>query len=102
MTKARIDETLEFYPLNLAVLTVSDTRDESTDTSGGLLVERAAAAGHAVVARQIVKDEVSAIRGSDPAAFLPRDGWILNRVSPCQYGNGGNFDIAVTRLCWTV
>jgi molybdenum cofactor biosynthesis protein B len=62
MTKARIDDTLEFYPLNLAVLTVSDTRDETTDTSGGLLAERASAAGHVIADRQIVKDEVSAIR----------------------------------------
>ena len=62
MTKAKIDETLEFYPLNLAILTVSDTRDEATDTSGGLLIERAGAAGHTIVARQIVKDEVSTIR----------------------------------------
>ncbi|KJS37427.1 MAG: molybdopterin biosynthesis protein B [Hyphomonas sp. BRH_c22] len=62
MTKARIDDTLEFYPLNLAVLTVSDTRDETTDTSGGLLAERASAAGHVIADRQIVKDEVNAIR----------------------------------------
>ena len=36
----RIDETLPFHPLNIAVLTISDTRDETTDTSGGTLVER--------------------------------------------------------------
>jgi len=62
MTKARIDDTLEFYPLNIAVLTVSDTRDETTDTSGGLLVERATSAGHVVAAKKIVKDEIGAIR----------------------------------------
>jgi molybdopterin adenylyltransferase len=68
-----IDESAVFHPLNLAILTVSDTRDEASDTSGGLLVERASAAGHAVQARAIVADEVAEIRAvvtgwiSDPA-----------------------------------
>ncbi|MHA6288145.1 molybdenum cofactor biosynthesis protein B [Maricaulis sp. CAU 1757] len=57
-----IDQSLPFYPLNLAVLTVSDTRDEATDTSGALLIERARAAGHAVVERVIVTDEITEIR----------------------------------------
>src|SRR3546814_2287156 len=35
-----IDESLTFYPLNIAVLAVSDTRDETSDRSGALLVER--------------------------------------------------------------
>ncbi len=59
---AGIDETLTFYPLNIAVLTVSDTRDVSTDTSGGLLAERAVTAGHALVEHAIVKDEIEHIR----------------------------------------
>lgn len=58
----RIDETLPFHPLNIAVLTVSDTRDESTDTSGGLLVERLTSAGHVLAEKTIVPDEVDAIR----------------------------------------
>jgi molybdenum cofactor biosynthesis protein B len=57
-----IDESLAFYPLNIAVLTVSDTRNTETDTSGGLLIERARAAGHNVVERAIVRDEVADIR----------------------------------------
>lgn len=57
-----IDEALRFYPLNIAVLTVSDTRTMEMDTSGGLLAERAVAAGHELVERAIVKDEVAAIR----------------------------------------
>jgi molybdenum cofactor biosynthesis protein B len=57
-----LDENLPFYPLNIAVLTVSDTRSEETDTSGGLLCDRARAAGHALVERAIVKDEVDEIR----------------------------------------
>ena len=52
----------EFMPVNVAVLTVSDTRDESSDTSGRTLRERAEAAGHPVVARRIVPDDIYRIR----------------------------------------
>jgi molybdenum cofactor biosynthesis protein B len=57
-----IDDKRPFYPLNIAVLTVSDTRDEASDTSGGLLIDRLTAAGHVLAGRAIVKDEVDAIR----------------------------------------
>lgn len=57
-----IDESLDFHPLNIAVLTVSDTRTPETDTSGGLLVERLTAAGHRLAARALVADEATAIR----------------------------------------
>lgn len=59
---AGIDETLTFYPLRIAVLTVSDTRDEQTDKSGALIVDRLSAAGHEVAGKAIVKDDVEAIR----------------------------------------
>ncbi|MGI8944345.1 MAG: molybdenum cofactor biosynthesis protein B [Qipengyuania sp.] len=57
-----IDKSASFHPLNIAVLTVSDTRDASTDTSGDLLEERLLSAGHCLADRFIVKDEVVAIR----------------------------------------
>jgi molybdenum cofactor biosynthesis protein B len=57
-----LDEDLTFYPLQIAVLTVSDTRVEATDTSGRTLAERIEGAGHVLVARAIVKDDVEAIR----------------------------------------
>jgi len=57
-----IDEKLPFLPLNIAVLTVSDTRDEGSDTSGGLLVERLTTAGHQLADRVIVRDDVEAIQ----------------------------------------
>ena len=57
-----IDESLPFQPLKIAVLTVSDTRTAETDTSGGLLASRLVEAGHELVARAIVKDDVDAIR----------------------------------------
>ena len=57
-----IDENLAFHPLKIAVLTVSDTRTIVTDTSGELLATRLTEAGHELVARAIVKDEIEAIR----------------------------------------
>lgn len=61
---AGIDEGLTFYPLGVAVLTISDTRDEATDTSGALLVERLTSAGHILVDRAIVRDDIDTIRES--------------------------------------
>ena len=84
-----IDENLPFHPLNIAVLTVSDTRTMATDTSGALLAERLTAAGHNLAAPVIVTDDVEVIRDqmrawiADPAVdivvstggtgFTPRD-----------------------------
>lgn len=58
---ARIDESRPFLPVNIAVLTVSDTRDLATDKSGDTLVERLTADGHHLAARAIVRDDVRAI-----------------------------------------
>ena len=58
---ARIDESRPFLPVNIAILTVSDTRTPATDTSGDTLAERIQGAGHRVVARALVRDEVDAI-----------------------------------------
>ena len=54
---SRIDETKEFIPIRIAVLTVSDTRDLSQDRSGDVLVERLLAAGHHLAERRILRDE---------------------------------------------
>lgn len=86
---AGIDESLTFHPLHIAVLTISDTRDESNDRSGALLAERLVTAGHRLVEKEIVSDNVEAIRAkvqkwvADPAidiilttggtGFAPRD-----------------------------
>ena len=86
---AGIDATLTFYPLKIAVLTISDTRDQETDRSGALLAARIQSAGHALVHKTIVADEVTAIRAqlhlyiNDPevevvittggTGFAPRD-----------------------------
>lgn len=59
---AGIDESLTFYPLRIAVLTISDTRNEETDNSGLLLSDRLTSAGHHLAGKAIVKDDVEVIR----------------------------------------
>ena len=68
-----IDTSKQFVPLNIAVLTVSDTRELADDKSGATLAERIEKAGHTVAGRAIVTDEVEKIRArvkawiADPA-----------------------------------
>jgi molybdopterin adenylyltransferase len=57
-----IDETKQFVPLKIAVLTISDTRELADDKSGATLAERIAKAGHLVADRAIVTDDVEKIR----------------------------------------
>jgi molybdenum cofactor biosynthesis protein B len=57
-----VSEPRELKPLRVAVLTVSDTRNETTDKSGALLAERVRAAGHVLAAKAIVRDDIYAIR----------------------------------------
>jgi molybdenum cofactor biosynthesis protein B len=54
---SRIDESREFIPVRIAVLTVSDTRALDQDRSGDVLVGRIAAAGHILADRKIIRDE---------------------------------------------
>ena len=58
----RIDESQAIKPVRIAVLTVSDTRDEESDTSGHVLAERIKTAGHELADKGIVKDDVAQIR----------------------------------------
>lgn len=77
-----IDESKTFIPINIAVLTVSDTRTLETDTSGATLVERLTALGHACAARVVMKDDVAAI-----AAQLRA--WIADPAVDCVITTGG-------------
>jgi molybdenum cofactor biosynthesis protein B len=56
------DASRSFVPLNIAVLTISDTRALADDKSGATLSDRLTAAGHTLAAREIVADDVEAIR----------------------------------------
>ena len=59
---AGIDESRQFYPLRIAVLTISDSRTEATDKSGELLARSLTQAGHELAGKAIVSDDVEAIR----------------------------------------
>ncbi|MFN3207842.1 MAG: molybdenum cofactor biosynthesis protein B [Roseovarius sp.] len=54
---SRIDDSKEFIPVRIAVLTVSDSRDLSQDRSGAVLVDRIEQAGHILADRMVVRDE---------------------------------------------
>ncbi len=56
-----VDPSRIFKPINIAVLTVSDTRTAADDTSGDILAERIRAAGHTLAARTIVRDDADLI-----------------------------------------
>jgi molybdenum cofactor biosynthesis protein B len=72
----------ELKPLNVAVLTVSDTRTEAPDNSGAVLVERLTAAGHRLAEKAIVRDDVYAIR-----AIMSR--WIADAGVEVVLATGG-------------
>jgi molybdopterin adenylyltransferase len=58
----KLDESLQLIPVRVAVLTVSDTRDEESDTSGHVLAERVTGAGHVLAGRALVADDRRHIR----------------------------------------
>lgn len=76
---AGIDQDLIFHPLKIAVLTVTDTRDEHSDGSGDLLVDRLTSAGHELAGRAIVRDEIDSIRSQVEA-----------------WAGGGEVDVIIT------
>jgi molybdenum cofactor biosynthesis protein B len=59
---SRIDESIAFVPVRIAVMTVSDTRDASNDTSGDTLAKRIVDAGHILAARTLLRDDADKIR----------------------------------------
>jgi molybdopterin adenylyltransferase len=58
-----VDPAREFKPINIALLTVSDTRGPDQDTSGDILAERIKTAGHRLASRALEKDDVIVISG---------------------------------------
>ncbi len=77
-----MSEERQFIPLQVAVLTISDTRTEETDTSGKTLVERLTKAGHALAEKLIVPDDVYKIR-----AVVAR--WIADELVNVIITTGG-------------
>jgi molybdenum cofactor biosynthesis protein B len=78
----RIDESRAFLPVNIAVLTVSDTRNASNDTSGDILAARVTAAGHQLASRAIVADDSGQIESQLRA-------WIADRKIDVIISTGG-------------
>jgi molybdenum cofactor biosynthesis protein B len=56
-----IDESRVFLPTNIAIITVSDTRDASNDTSGDALAKRITESGHVLAERKIIRDDADLI-----------------------------------------
>jgi molybdenum cofactor biosynthesis protein B len=77
-----IDESRIFKPINIAVLTVSDTRTPQTDTSGDLLAARVTGAGHVLAARAIVKDDA-------PSLAAQFEAWIDDPAIDAIVSTGG-------------
>jgi molybdenum cofactor biosynthesis protein B len=82
MPQPRIDESIAFVPVRIALLTVSDTRDASNDTSGDTLESRIKEAGHIVAARTLLRDDRAQI-----AAQLRR--WIDDSQIDAVISTGG-------------
>src|SRR3954471_11567583 len=78
----RIDESLTLTPVRVAVLTISDTRDEESDTSGHLLAERVQNAGHEPADKAPVPDDRAAIRAKVNA-------WIASKQVDVIVTTGG-------------
>ena len=77
-----IDETKAFLPINIAVMTVSDTRTLDTDTSGKILTDRIIAMGHRVAERVLLKDDV-------PTIVAQLQAWINDPAVDCIITSGG-------------
>jgi molybdenum cofactor biosynthesis protein B len=79
---SRIDESRPFIPVNIALLTVSDTRTLEEDKSGAVLQRMLTEAGHSLADRTIVKDDVETIRAKV-------QGWIENSDIDVVITTGG-------------
>lgn len=77
-----VDPSRTFTPINIAVLTISDTRTLDDDTSGALLAERVTKAGHHLIERAIEKDSV-------PVIVSRLNNWIDDRRIDCIVTTGG-------------
>ena len=78
----RIDISRQIKPVRIAVLTISDTRDEESDTSGHVLAERVKAAGHELVDKAICKDSIVEIRAKI-------QGWVASGFIEAIVTTGG-------------
>ncbi|HEX3364718.1 molybdenum cofactor biosynthesis protein B [Phenylobacterium sp.] len=78
----RIDEKQALKPVRIAILTISDTRDEESDTSGHVLAERVKTAGHELVDKAICRDSIVEIREKI-------EGWVASGFVEAIVATGG-------------
>jgi molybdenum cofactor biosynthesis protein B len=78
----RIDTSQPITPVRIAILTVSDTRDAQSDTSGDVLAARVTGAGHELADRAIVRDDIMEIRGKI-------EGWVASGFIDAIITTGG-------------
>jgi molybdenum cofactor biosynthesis protein B len=78
----RVDESRAIKPVRIAILTVSDTRDDESDTSGHVLAERVKAAGHELADKAIVRDSIVEIREKI-------EGWVASGFVEAIITTGG-------------
>ena len=69
----KLSTEIAFRPMKIAVMTVSDSRDENSDTSGKLLAERVVRDGHSLTARALVKDDIAQIQAQVKAWIADPD-----------------------------
>jgi molybdopterin adenylyltransferase len=81
-TALPLDETRLFKPINIALLTVSDTRTADDDTSGDILAERITTAGHHIIERALLRDDTSLIASRLHA-------WVDDERIDCVISTGG-------------
>jgi len=82
MTRKGCNTDIPFQPLNIAVLTVSDSRSRENDTSGDTLAERVESAGHGLADRKLLADDIFQLRAAVSA-------WIADRSIDCVLITGG-------------
>ena len=78
----KLSDKIEFEPIGIAVMTVSDSRTEADDKSGDTLVERLTGAGHHLISRTIVHDDVDQIQAMTRI-------WINDPEIDCILTTGG-------------
>lgn len=82
LSMSKLSSATPFIPLNIAVLTVSDSRTKKSDESGWVLEERVTAAGHSLVDRDILPDDIYQIRAQISQ-------WIIDSLVQVVIINGG-------------
>jgi len=89
---------MDYNSLNVQVITVSDTRTEETDKSGKVLVERIQSAGHRLLGKTIVPDDVYQLRAAVSIAIADPETQVVLLTGGTGFSQRDNTSIAITPL----